>query len=588
MQLINKVEIGYFRSIYSIKIDEVKDMNVFFGRNDSGKSNLLRALNLFFNKETNPGAVFDFAQDLSNARKLEASAPSKKKFVFVKVTFNTPPSFRTSLGETFSVKRTWTQSRQSDPKETSSVKSSRYLTRFLNQVRFYYVPAIKDRSIFSRLLGEVYGILAKHDSFGTSLNNFTTEIRKRTSDLTREISGTLKIDSNIATPSDLTALFKALDFDTIGDDEEHYSLILQRGDGVQVRHIPAILAFLSAHGAYEYNIWGFEEPENSLELASAVKEADSFLQYAKKRDIQLFVTSHSPAFFSVREDPVSRFFVDKVKYKDTNSLESKVRKLESGDDTHELMGESMYLPYLSEAMSRMTNQLKTKDEALKDLNRQIDEANRSVLFVEGVSDQIIINAAIRQFFPDGVSFVVAQCEGTTKMEALAKNGKALRVIADRALFVLVDNDKEGRGLSTHRNSCRGGRWIQHNSNKSYWCLLPFQSEFKNAMNSMGLREGCWPNTIENIFSVEFRLQAIQAGKYKVSQKCYDEIREDGAEFAKVTTLFNSTDEAMMYFFPNDKEYKAAFAEYVAQESLADSAVLAPFKDILLGINDIIE
>ena len=48
MRLISEIEIGYFRSIYKINISNIGDMAVFFGRNDSGKSNILRALNLFF------------------------------------------------------------------------------------------------------------------------------------------------------------------------------------------------------------------------------------------------------------------------------------------------------------------------------------------------------------------------------------------------------------------------------------------------------------------------------------------------------------------------------------------------------------
>ncbi|WP_350147742.1 AAA family ATPase [Pyruvatibacter sp.] len=54
MRLIKEIEIAYFRSLYKERIRHVEDMNIFFGRNDSGKSNVVRALNLFFNGETNP------------------------------------------------------------------------------------------------------------------------------------------------------------------------------------------------------------------------------------------------------------------------------------------------------------------------------------------------------------------------------------------------------------------------------------------------------------------------------------------------------------------------------------------------------
>ena len=35
-----------------MKLDDVKDVTVLSGKNDCGKSNVLRALNLFFNNQT--------------------------------------------------------------------------------------------------------------------------------------------------------------------------------------------------------------------------------------------------------------------------------------------------------------------------------------------------------------------------------------------------------------------------------------------------------------------------------------------------------------------------------------------------------
>jgi len=50
-------------------------MNVIFGRNDSGKSNLLRALNLFFNEEVEPEREIEFNLDFSDIRR----APPKRR-----------------------------------------------------------------------------------------------------------------------------------------------------------------------------------------------------------------------------------------------------------------------------------------------------------------------------------------------------------------------------------------------------------------------------------------------------------------------------------------------------------------------------
>lgn len=53
-KLIEQINIQYYRSIKDAKVKAVNELNVFSGKNDVGKSNVLKALDLFFNKkETN-------------------------------------------------------------------------------------------------------------------------------------------------------------------------------------------------------------------------------------------------------------------------------------------------------------------------------------------------------------------------------------------------------------------------------------------------------------------------------------------------------------------------------------------------------
>jgi AAA15 family ATPase/GTPase len=71
MDIIDKIEIRHFRSFDGgtgqprVLIQDLGDLNVFSGANDSGKSNVLRALNLFFNNEISPGVRFEKERDFS-------------------------------------------------------------------------------------------------------------------------------------------------------------------------------------------------------------------------------------------------------------------------------------------------------------------------------------------------------------------------------------------------------------------------------------------------------------------------------------------------------------------------------------------
>ena len=51
MVVLKRIHIKNFRSISDATID-LDDFNFFVGKNDSGKSNVLKAVNLFFNDNT--------------------------------------------------------------------------------------------------------------------------------------------------------------------------------------------------------------------------------------------------------------------------------------------------------------------------------------------------------------------------------------------------------------------------------------------------------------------------------------------------------------------------------------------------------
>lgn len=59
MLRIKRIKIRNFRSIVDLDI-KVDKMNILVGLNDVGKSNVLKALNLFFNGETEPGVGYNF------------------------------------------------------------------------------------------------------------------------------------------------------------------------------------------------------------------------------------------------------------------------------------------------------------------------------------------------------------------------------------------------------------------------------------------------------------------------------------------------------------------------------------------------
>lgn len=65
VHIIKRVEIQYFRSIYNIVIKDFSNLNMLSGKNDVGKSNVLKALNLFFNNRIDSETEFVFAENFN-------------------------------------------------------------------------------------------------------------------------------------------------------------------------------------------------------------------------------------------------------------------------------------------------------------------------------------------------------------------------------------------------------------------------------------------------------------------------------------------------------------------------------------------
>ncbi|MEZ6928717.1 MULTISPECIES: ATP-dependent endonuclease [unclassified Aeromonas] len=572
MKLIKNVEIGYFRSIYKESIDCDSDLNIVFGRNDSGKSNVLRALNLFFNGQTNPNKVFDFAMDLCQARRVEASSKrDARKFVYIKLTFNSPSGWTKSLGSTFYVKKIWSLQKQTEPGIETSIKDQgkkQYLTRFLNKIKFHYVPAIKDRRIFEELLRNVYRVVADNGELTKSLLPFSDAVKTATDSLSLSVKNALNISSIISPPTDLTDLFKSLDFEIADDTGDKYSLTLQRGDGVQVRHIPETLSFLSKNLSEDYHIWGFEEPENSLELINVIQESKSFIRYSQEPNIQVFLTSHSPAFFNLDHSNVSRFFTKRELYEETKREVTKIVKITSDYTPHELMGELPHLSVFSAYLAKAEKTVKDYQESIAYLEREIKSSRIPVLFVEGKSDEIVFKKAWDIKYGH-TEIKIVSCGGTDNMNALSKPGGVLSSISKSDyVFALVDNDAAGREIYKNKKlKPEGGHWIKETRNGVYWCRLSVHDEFRDAMRYFDIPERAWPLTLENSYNIETITQAIAAGAYNINDEPCTEVYDQQNKLLNVyITARTQSHKYLPYLSSANKDKKISFANWIAEQA----------------------
>ncbi|TPN53067.1 AAA family ATPase [Mesorhizobium sp. B1-1-7] len=457
MNLIQEIEIAYFRSFYKVTLYRCNHLNIIFGKNDVGKSNIVRALNLFFNNKTDHINDYNFSIDFSDRRLLESqNSDDVRKFIYVKITFATPKNYQRSLGNSFYVKRQWTVSRGDDYHEevSSHIRENQrhIVTRFLNLFRFIYIPAIKDPAIFRSLLFNIYETLSDSEEFVSTVGDFAGRVQSLTSSLFSELPKEIAHETKISSPSRMDELFQTLDFETISNAGGiSKSLTTQRGDGIKARHIPELLNFISKKDRFQFHIWGFEEPENSLDFVAAEAEAVRLLKIAMGEGVQIFTTTHSPSFYNLTSEKISRFYV-------TRDLQDGSASIVQGKnlerfDAATAIGEGFYLPAVAKALESYSAQqleiIKFKEE-IDVVRGELFEIKSPILLTEGKTDEMILTEAWKRIRKTRQTFRIKNCDtsdgssgGAAGASKLSLCLKALAADNPHVVIGLFDRDESG-------------------------------------------------------------------------------------------------------------------------------------------------
>lgn len=469
MRIIRRVEIKYFRSIYSVALKDCGSLNVLSGRNDVGKSNVLRALNLFFNGQTDWKSPLDFGRDFSLARlqQVRKDSVKGKQFVQVSIEFERPDNFKGSLPERFIVKRNWyrdqTQFTQSDnlvPLDKSGkcpstlATAQRMLPVFLNRVHFEYVPAVKDRAFFDHMLSRLQysllgGALEANNPISQLSAQLAEHIGQQVGDLRNDFSRATSLDTSIEPPKQLSSLFQAFQVSVPSGDNQ-ISLNL-RGDGMQARYIPSVLHYIASKSS-AFFIWGFEEPENSLEFAAADSLADD-LEVRYSQDAQIFITSHSPAMVSRTGPGVSCYRVWQPEDQtEVERLEGPIGKSVSGAKLQEEIGLLRIQREIHGEYKEKLKSLEFLSQRIAELEGEIAAQHLPLVLVEGVTDIAILETAWSKLNPGvAIPFLIRSADplanvpggGGAGTGSLAKAIESIHPAEDRHVLAVFDHDQEG-------------------------------------------------------------------------------------------------------------------------------------------------
>lgn len=418
-------------------LKNVDDLNILIGGNDSGKSNILKALNLFFNNKTELGQEYYFSDDLTRKREQEARDTKGRATIWIKVHFYNFLNWK-SLPKEFVIKKVW--NRYVAEPEVAYPKGlpSTAIARFLNKISFHYVPAVRGRDIFSHYLSLLHDALLEDEKAGliNSTDELMNTLNNSTQDMSEKIKEGVGIESSIQPPTNLRVLFNALDFSTgYGD---HSVPLQKRGDGIQSRHIPYILDFIARH-TNTHHIWAYEEPETSLELGPAFELAKQFKEEFCEEN-QIFLTTHSPAFYDLSGDHVSKWYVYQMELESGN--ETRAEKVSSEEILDRKLGVAALV---ADRAREAYEQIQTLTTTVNRLDAELVQQAIPHVIVEGVTDKTIMEEAYRKLYPNDDPF----CEflhagGATNIPPYLKSAKVLSKEFSHAVIGLFDRDQEGR------------------------------------------------------------------------------------------------------------------------------------------------
>lgn len=470
-----------YRSITEIPLNiSFEDFTVIVGPNNCGKSNIIRALQLFFNG-TVDGEPFLAEVDFPKNSNLLHTAQTKITLT-VKYTADELSLIR-SIGEI----ETQTKQKRLENElmrlrvsfSKRGVESWQFIGRegarnikkeliykvrdsLRHSVRFKYIPVGRDsiesiqheigedliRTIFSGWSGAVQKRREINDSISTLLDKLTPQLETTSDSLTESMQGVFhEIDKlKLKLPfNDLETMLPSL---TPSLKDEYETSLRSKGAGLQTSSLLFFLKYLADNHPQRNNakvsfLWAIEEPESFLHPAKQKGMAKIMKEFSS--EVQTVITTHSPHFVP-RGSDTNVYIVDKQRVA-PYSTEIVGHDFETARNSLGVtLLDSMYLYPIN-------------------------------IVVEGPSDEIILRGAlekVKNAFPNLLDSAEIRFFPAGNASAACSLFESLLVFGDTeetAIRLVIDGDSAGeKALRSLIERIRNTHQIHLISNKDYFQL----------------------------------------------------------------------------------------------------------------------
>jgi predicted ATP-dependent endonuclease of OLD family len=326
MRIISGITVEEFRSIRSADVAEFGDLTTIAGLNNSGKSNLLRALNAFFTGEVEPGIPLALDRDYYRPD----MSKKKARRIRISVRFSLPATFsfrkdlepvKDILGTEFDLAKEWWLRHEGVAYHLNGhaldLVEQRKVEQFLRLINFRYVPnrvlpldvirsehrALRD-ALVRRVAKKAKGSEEAFDALRETSTSLIRAMVERIQALQPD-AGSIRL----ATPTSWSDMVFAFGY-MLEQDGSELEDVLQ-GSGLQsVLMLETLYLidqdYFQKFGWRQAAIWGIEEPESSLHTSLEAQVA-SFLQSiasAPRSRLQVVCTTHSDLMIQYADRPL--------------------------------------------------------------------------------------------------------------------------------------------------------------------------------------------------------------------------------------------------------------------------------------------
>ena len=441
MRLISAISIDQFRSIRNGKLQDLGNFTALAGLNNSGKSNVLRALNSFFTGYTDGETRLSVAADYSR-RSPQEKKTKKAKQIGITVRFSLPDAFKFRkglealpefLGNNFEITKLWDRSGV-QPDYFLNGKEAVFddrtkIDQFLNLISFRYIPnRVLPLDVIRREHQALRDVLIRRLSRRSKDDRETFDaLRVKSANLIKNLSSHISescsdvASVSLAMPSSWSDMAFAFGYRlTSGDIEIDDSA---QGSGIQSLLMLETLSlidrdYFQQFGWKQASLWALEEPESSLHstLEANVSKFLSEISTDDSSRLQVIATTHSDLVLQYADRAV---FVSKQENETTFS----------GNDDKRTVLERAAIT----GISRWVHPILAKPL-------------EPVILVEGKSDFVFLEQALRLLEPSLSATVSYLGElqagnitgGVTEMLAYVKtNVGAIRTRLPKARLIIV-------------------------------------------------------------------------------------------------------------------------------------------------------